>query len=562
MVFHIVNDCYDGTRAISCPYGRIETVEGGDEGTELKREVSAVHERTTRELAQKITKSSYQFKKKAHEIQFTFNSGIEESVTAAKNELSKIASTDDQDKEAIKKAEMLLDEGLKSLEKRQKHIKVADRSEFGWATVEHYDSHPLAADSDDEKRLEKAEKEAERAANKRRRGSGTGIKKKNLFEGAGPSSRMREPPVAIPPPLLPQGPTRPPRVPVLGPCFYCGQFGHLARMCPKKSVYPFNQPVVGKAEIHVSTVCPGKGCGQTAVLKGSTSEVEVKQCVNKCKVFEANDIDTATSEVEIKQCVNKCKAFEGNDIDTATSEVEDKQWVNKCEAFKGYDIDSVDDFTNPDEPIWESDLKFWEVETDSLPSQITDVQGRLRKNLKFWQEVLKAPDTVLEYIVNGYHLPFKFLPPSHNQCNNKSTETHQQFVNEAVHSLLANRCIRRVEAEPWVCSPLSVVSNSMGKLRLVLNLRYVNQFLHVTKFKYEDLRVAALMFERNEYMFKFDLKSGYYHVDIHCEHQKYLGFRWDTEGCPQFYVFTVLPFGLSTACYVFTKLLRPMIRRW
>ena len=139
-----------------------------------------------------------------------------------------------------------------------------------------FDSHLLAADSDDEKRLEKAEKEAERAANKRRRRSG----KKNLSGGAGPSSRMRKSPVTVPPPLLPQGPARPPRVPVLGPCFSCGQFGHLARMCSKKSVYPFSQPVVGKAEIHVSTVCPGEGYGQTAVLKGSTSEVEVKQCVN------------------------------------------------------------------------------------------------------------------------------------------------------------------------------------------------------------------------------------------------------------------------------------------
>ena len=31
------------------------------------------------------------------------------------------------------------------------------------------------------------------------------------------------------------------------------------------------------------------------------------------------------------------------------------------------------------------------------------------------------------------------------------------------------------------------------ELRLVLNLRYVNQFLHVLTFKYEDLHVAALM---------------------------------------------------------------------
>lgn len=77
--------------------------------------------------------------------------------------------------------------------------------------------------------------------------------------------------------------------------------------------------------------------------------------------------------------------------------------------------------------------------------------------------------------------------------------------------------------------------------------------------KYEDLRVAALMFERHEYMFKFDLKSGYHHVDIYPEHQKYLGFRWDTKVTPQIYVFTVLSFGLSTACYVFT---RPLVRHW
>ena len=84
-----------------------------------------------------------------------------------KKELSKIATTDKQDKEAVKKADIFLDESLKALEKHQKHIKVADCSDLGWATVEYYDSHLLAADSDDEKRLEKVKKEAERAANKR-----------------------------------------------------------------------------------------------------------------------------------------------------------------------------------------------------------------------------------------------------------------------------------------------------------------------------------------------------------------------------------------------------------
>ena len=120
----------------------------------------------------------------------------------------------------------------------------------------------------------------------------------------------------------------------------------------------------------------------------------------------------------------------------------------------------------------------------------------------------------------------------------------------------------KVDDKPEVCSPLSVVSNSLGKLRLVLNLRYLNQFLYVLKFKYEDLRIAALIFEPDEYLFKFDLKSGYHHVDIWLGHYQYLGFHWDGSGTENYYVFKVLPFGLSTACYLFTKLMRPLVRYW
>ena len=45
-----------------------------------------------------------------------------------------------------------------------------------------------------------------------------------------------------------------------------------------------------------------------------------------------------------------------------------------------------------------------------------------------------------------------------------------------------------------------------------------------------------------------------------------MGFKWDCNGnvnCNvNYYVFTVLPFGLSTACYLFTKLMRPLVRHW
>ena len=116
--------------------------------------------------------------------------------------------------------------------------------------------------------------------------------------------------------------------------------------------------------------------------------------------------------------------------------------------------------------------------------------------------------------------------------------------------------------KPHICSPLSVVENADKKLRLVLNLRYLNQSLQKVKFKYEDLRVALLMFTREDFLFKFDLKSGYHHIDIFGPHQKYLGFAWGIDNNPNYFVFTVMPFGLATACYVFTKIMRSLVKYW
>lgn len=48
-------------------------------------------------------------------------------------------------------------------------IRVADRSEYGWAVVEEYECDPLTSDSEDEKRLVRAEKNAKRKVMKGKR---------------------------------------------------------------------------------------------------------------------------------------------------------------------------------------------------------------------------------------------------------------------------------------------------------------------------------------------------------------------------------------------------------
>ena len=45
------------------------------------------------------------------------------------------------------------------------------------------------------------------------------------------------------------------------------------------------------------------------------------------------------------------------------------------------------------------------------------------------------------------------------------------------------------------------------------------------KFKCEDLSVAPQIFDKGFCLFKFDLKSGYYHIEIFPEHRQFLAFN-------------------------------------
>ena len=77
-----------------------------------------------------------------------------------------------------------------------------------------------------------------------------------------------------------------------------------------------------------------------------------------------------------------------------------------------------------------------------------------------------------------------------------------------------------------VRSPLQVVTNAKGKQQLIIDLRYVNQYLVQYKFKHEGVNVIPSLFQRGDFMITFNLKSGYHHVDINEDCWAYLGFSW------------------------------------
>ena len=100
--------------------------------------------------------------------------------------------------------------------------------------------------------------------------------------------------------------------------------------------------------------------------------------------------------------------------------------------------------------------------------------------------------------------------------------------------------------------PLGVAINAAGKLRLIWYGRHVNRHLPKRKFRMETLqREGHALFERSAWDGTVDLSSAYHHVPMAPDATAYLGVEWKGT----FYKFEVLPFSLSHAPWLFTKMM-------
>jgi len=216
-----------------------------EELSSLKRELTSDRQAADDRLLKKLKLEKVPtFKKKAHEKQFVFNEEVSSKVEEATAALAETPP-------AVEKAKTLLEEGKKLLSERQKLIRMADRSEHGWATVEEYIEDELADNSDDEKRIQRAEVRAGRklktAAAKSGKQKKTGAPLPRRFsqpviQKAFPAATGAHVAPASAPygaqyvSVLPQpvvGVSRSASLgQPLGPCFECGKLGHFRKKCP------------------------------------------------------------------------------------------------------------------------------------------------------------------------------------------------------------------------------------------------------------------------------------------------------------------------------------------
>ena len=187
--------------------------------------------------------------------------------------------------------------------------------------------------------------------------------------------------------------------------------------------------------------------------------------------------------------------------------------------------------------------------------------GRLKDHLTKWVKI-DADKYILDVISSGYKIPFKSIPDRVCLNNNKSARDNVKTVCTEIQKLIDKGCVSEVSDIPFVVNPLTLAFNKVGKPRLVLDCRHINQFIHEFSFRMEDVKVAREIFQKGYFLFSFDLKSAYHHIEIFEHHRKYLGFQWQINGINKYFVFNVLPFGISSAAFIFTKLMRKVVQHW
>ncbi|CAC5383114.1 unnamed protein product [Mytilus coruscus] len=191
-------------------------------------------EDTVGEDRKKVKKSENNFKFKGNKVQFDLNVDVLDNLDSA---ISCI------EKKRPNKAISYLEDSKELLNKRNKHIRIADKSEGGWQTVSEYLSDELASDSEDEKRIRaadsravkkiKAAKTDKQQHGRKRPAEAAGSSYQQAHSGGNSGGNGLQPFRAGASTGGAQGqqsPAKPSDV-----CYKCGFYGHWARECRRQS---------------------------------------------------------------------------------------------------------------------------------------------------------------------------------------------------------------------------------------------------------------------------------------------------------------------------------------
>ena len=213
------------------------------------------------------------------------------------------------------------------------------------------------------------------------------------------------------------------------------------------------------------------------------------------------------------------------------------------------------------------------LELSNPESEAVDlpVGGRLRHFWRQWQD-LGASKRVVRWLRFGYPLPFRLnsrgmavTPPLVNQPPPNLITWYQDPVKQAhldcmLNELVTKRAIEEIplsQSDPVYFSRVFLVPKKNGKLRLILDLSALNEWLDCPSFKMDHAQVVRDALSPDMWATSIDLSDAYLHIPIRPNHCRFLVFQVGNRR----FRWLVLPFGLNTAPRVFTDVMKAL-KRW
>lgn len=163
---------------------------------------------------------------------------------------------------------------------------------------------------------------------------------------------------------------------------------------------------------------------------------------------------------------------------------------------------------------------------------------------------------ILQY-VTAYEIPFKSKPWQAEAPKEPNIPAQEEIeYNVAIQKLIKKGALSMCSpVEGQFLSTYFLADKSNGQKRFILNLKKLNVFLDPLHFKLEDRKTVARILFKGAFLATLDLTDAFLLIPVAAPFRKYLRFMF--RGI--YYEFNCVPFGLCTAPYVFTKLMKPVV---
>ncbi|ELR13538.1 RNAdirected DNA polymerase subfamily protein [Acanthamoeba castellanii str. Neff] len=196
------------------------------------------------------------------------------------------------------------------------------------------------------------------------------------------------------------------------------------------------------------------------------------------------------------------------------------------------------------------------------PAELS-VVGRLQARAAAWAQI-GASDQVRSWIAHGVAFELR-AEVSEDRRIFPATPAQQTWLLAEVERLVATGAAELMGIGPskpagirYVSPVFCVPKKGPKKWRLVIDMRRINLGIAERRVRFEGLSSVARVAGRGWWMITFDLAQGYHHLLVEEESCQLLGFRVGD----RWFRYRVLPFGLRISPWVFTKVVRAMVRDW